>query len=72
MKINAKKVEELMKEKNIQPVDICKHTHLPRGKLKRIIYGQQLPNRMTALLIAEALGVELQDILEDEEGKVDH
>ena len=66
MVINKKKVSLIMAKKNMSQKDLANKSGIGRGNISNLLGGKSCLPR-TVFRIATALGVEIEEILEDEQ-----
>lgn len=64
--MNTKKLQELIKEKNLTMYALAKASGVPESSVGRIVHGiSKDPNVSTVKKIADALGVKVDDLLQN-------
>lgn len=63
----GKKIEMLLKEKNMTQKELAQATSLTEASISRYISGERKPKLVTSQAIANALGVQLNDVLAPED-----
>ena len=57
------KLKKLLDERNLSQVDLVKKTGIRSGTINRYVCGTRSPNLKNAIIIAKALDIPVEDLL---------